>query len=77
MLNKLFYPYSPIWNRGSVYGTGAPRGSSSMVYVYAVSVKMKTTKKMMIAALLTIAVLTVGITPIFAAPDTAMHKPGD
>lgn len=35
---------------------------------------MKTTKKMMIAALLAIAVLTVGITPIFAAPDTTMSR---
>jgi hypothetical protein len=39
-----------------------------------VSVKMKTTKKMMIAALLTLAVLTVGITPIFAAPDIAKSR---
>ena len=38
------------------------------------SVKMKTTKKMMIAALLTLAVLSVGITPIFAAPDTSMSR---
>ena len=30
---------------------------------------MKTTKKMMVAALLTLAVLSVGITPIFAAPE--------
>ena len=35
---------------------------------------MKTTKKMMIAALLTLAVLSVGITPIFAAPNTAMSR---
>ena len=39
-----------------------------------VLVKMKTMKKMMIAALLVLAVLTVGITPIFAAPDTAMSR---
>jgi len=38
------------------------------------SVKMKTTKKMMVAALLVLAVLSVGITPIFAAPDTAMSR---
>ena len=35
---------------------------------------MKTTKKMMVAALLTLAVLSVGITPIFAAPDTTMSR---
>ncbi len=35
---------------------------------------MKTTKKMMVAALLVLAVLSVGITPIFAAPDTAMSR---
>lgn len=34
-------------------------------------VKMKTTKKMMVSALLIMAVLSVGITPIFAAPDTS------
>lgn len=34
-------------------------------------VKMNTTKKMMVSALLIIAVLSVGITPIFAAPDTS------
>ena len=38
------------------------------------SVKMKTTKKMMVAALLVLAVLSVGITPIFAAPDNAMSR---
>ncbi|MCW4014115.1 MAG: hypothetical protein NWF07_14170 [Candidatus Bathyarchaeota archaeon] len=32
---------------------------------------MKTTKKMMVSALLIMAVLSVGLTPIFAAPDTS------
>jgi len=35
---------------------------------------MKTTKKMMVAALLALAVLSVGITPIFATPDTTMSR---
>jgi hypothetical protein len=39
-----------------------------------VSVKMKTTKKMMVSVLLVLAVLSVGITPIFAAPDKAMSR---
>ena len=39
-----------------------------------VSVKMKTTKKMMVSALLILAVLSVGITPIFAAPYNSMSR---
>lgn len=53
------------------FGTGTPRGSSSIIQRYACMVKMKTTKKMMVSALLILAVLSVGITPIFAAQDTA------
>ncbi len=35
---------------------------------------MKTTKNMMVAALLVLAVLSVGISPIFAAPDNEMSR---
>jgi hypothetical protein len=66
-----------LWYLKIIYGTGVPEPKQGLRGVPQVSsmhmlfsVKMKTTKKMMVAALLTIAVLSVGITPIFAAPDT-------
>jgi len=55
--------------------TGVPKPKQGLrgvpqVYLMCMlfSVKMKSMKKMMVAALLAIAVLSVGITPIFAAP---------
>ena len=50
---------------------GVPQVSSKGMMV---SIKMKTTKNMMVAALLALAVLSVGITPIFAAPNNEMSR---